>query len=380
MLRDRRTPHPLALAILFCLLAALPPSAWGLDAARPAAAAQVIGRISAIDAHARRLTVVSDAGISLQVTLGADTVLLRLAPGQTSLQGAQPLSYDELRTGDRVLVRAGRPVADGVDGPRQVLVMAQADLAAQEQQQQSAWRERGLSGTVTAIDAVHGQVLLRPAGLRLREPVTIDLGSATLRRYAEQSVRFADARPASLADMAVGNPMRVLGQRSADGTRYVAEQAVFGTFRALAASVESIDLAARRLTVKDLESRVRLMLVLAPDAIVRRLPAETAALLGAGGPPGARGPRPQSGGERHAGVAGRLPEEFAERLPAMSLDDLHKGDWVGAVVAPQAVDGATLTFNLLAGIEALAARTEAPGTALQVGLPAGLLDAALGVQ
>lgn len=374
----RRRPARFGLGLLAAaLLRAAPSLALGVEPPAPAALFQAVGQLSAVDGDTGQLTVVTDAGATLQVVVGAGTTLLRLAPGQTSLQGASALRVADLAKGDRVLVRGGTPLAGRVDGPRQVLVMARADLVAQEEQQQRAWRERGLSGTVTAVEPTLGQVLLRPAGLRLREPIVIELARATLRRYAEQSARFADARPATLAEVTVGDPMRVLGQRSPDGTRYVAEQAVFGAFRSLAAAVESVDVDTRSLVVKDLEKRTRLVLVLAPDASLRRLPPELAALSSAGASPRGSGQRPS---ERGAGGPGRAPEELAERLPTMPLSALRKGDWIGAVVAPAAVDGRTLAFNLLAGIEALATRSETPGAPVQVGLPAGVLDSALGVQ
>jgi hypothetical protein len=371
------------LAVSLCALLAFAPAAAALPDASPAAF-QAIGRIGALDPGAGHITVATDAGTTLLVSLGPGTALLRLVPGQTSLQGATPTTPAELVVGDRVLVRGGTLREGRLEQPRQVLVMARADLAAQEEQQQRAWRERGLSGTVSEVDVARNQVLLRPAGLRLRAPVTVDLARARLRRYAEQSARFADARAATLAEVRAGDQMRVLGQRDPDGARYVAEQAVFGSFRSLAASIESVDLGARSLVVKDLESQARHLLVLAPDARLRRLTPELAALSHAA-PAGGRAPdaRPaarETGAGQRGGGAGRAPDELTERLPALQLEELRKGDWVGAVVAPRDADGRTLTFHVLAGIEALATRSEAAGAPVQVGLPAGLLDSALGVQ
>ena len=66
------------------------------------------------------------------------------------------------------------------------------------------------------------------------------------RRYAPDSVRFSDAKPGSFADLKVGDQLRVLGEKNADGTRIKAEAIVSGSFRNIAGVIKSIDASAKR--------------------------------------------------------------------------------------------------------------------------------------
>ena len=68
----------------------------------------------------------------------------------------------------------------------------------------------------------------------------------TVRRYAPDSVKFADAQPASSADIAVVDQLRARGDRSADGGRLTAQDVVFGTFRTTLGTEEGIDRRIRR--------------------------------------------------------------------------------------------------------------------------------------
>lgn len=94
---------------------------------------------------------------------------------------------------------------------------------------------------------------------------------------------------------------------------------------------------------------------------------------GAGsGPPGGMGGRPAGG--RRGGM-----EDLVERMPSITLADLKKDDWVGAVVGRIDASGKAVAFNMLAGIEVFASRANRSG-GVDVGMPAGLLDGAMGMQ
>ena len=90
--------------------------------------------------------------------------------------------------------------------------------------------------------------------------------------------------------------------------------------------------------------------------------------MGMGGrAPGGSGPR-----------GGRGMDDIVDRMPVITLADLKKDDWVGAVVGRIDASGKAAAFNILAGIEAFASRANRSG-GVDVGMPAGLLDGALGV-
>jgi hypothetical protein len=71
-------------------------------------------------------------------------------------------------------------------------------------------------------------------------------------------------------------------------------------------------------------------------------------------------------------------EDMLDKMPIITVADLKKGDWVGAVVGRIDASGTGVAFNMLAGIDVFASRANRSG-GVDVGMPAGLLDGALGV-
>lgn len=374
----------------------------------------VLGQVESVDAAARTLKLKVEDGASLTVALAEKGTVMKVAPGEKSLQNAVPIGFDGIVAGDRVLVRGGARNEGRIEGALRVVVMAQSDLAARNESEQRAWRERGVSGTVISADPGNGEFILQaanraaPAAGAAAAPVTlvVDAKKATLHRYADTSVKFEDAKPAGIADMAAADQVRVLGARSEDGKRIAAERVVFGSFKTMALAIEKIDAATGQMSVKDLQSNQKFTISLVPGASIRKIPAEMAAMFGGGGrpggagmgggmgaapggarPEGARGQNPSTPpamgmGGRPAGGSGprggRGMDDLVERMPVITLAELKKDDWVGAVVGRIDASGKAAAFNILAGIEAFASRANRSG-GVDVGMPAGLLDGALGV-
>ena len=399
--------------------------ALGLSLAAAFATAQapatlsVLGQVESVDASARTLKLKTEDGTVLSVVLAEKGTVMKVAPGETSLQNAAPIGFDGISTGDRVLVRGGARNEGTVDGALRIVVMARTDLAARNESEQRAWRERGIAGTLVSADAQNGEFTLSvpnraapaapgaPAAPTTLVPTTlvVDAKKATLHRYADTSVKFDDAKPSSVAELLTGDQVRVLGQRSADGAKMTAERVVFGSFKTMALAIEKLDPATGQISVKDLESNRKFTITLVPGATIRRIPAEMAAMLGGGGrlgggmgagrpgaAPGAAAPegghapapggapamgmggRPMGGGPR----GGRGMEDIVERMPTITLADLKKDDWIGAVVGKADASGKAVAFTLLAGIDAFASRANRSG-GVDVGMPAGLLDGGFGV-
>lgn len=409
----------------FALLRLLAAAALAQPPAPAPAVLTVLGQIETVDAATRTVTMKLADGATVTVALAEKGTVVKVAPGETSLQNAAPIAFDAITTGDRVMVRGGTRAESRIEGALRVVVMAKTDLAARNEAEQRAWRERGVAGTVISADAANAQFILQtnaPAapptapGAAATAPtntVVVEAKNATIHRYADTSVRFDDARPATVADMAAADQARVLGTRSADGLKITAERVVFGSFSTKALAIEKIDAATGVISVKDLQSNQKFTITVVPGASIRRIPAEMAAMFagmsgGAGGgrpgmnggmgPGGARpeagrpagasgmgaGPGGASGapggmGGRPAGGRRGGMEDMVERMPAITLADLKKDDWVGAVVGRIDASGKAVAFNMLAGIEVFASRANRSG-GVDVGMPAGLLDGGMGMQ
>lgn len=389
----------------------------------------VLGQIETVDAATKTVTMRLADGATVTVALAEKGTVVKVAPGETSLQNAAPIAFDAITAGDRVMVRGGTRAESRIEGALRVVVMAKTDLTARNEAEQRAWRERGVVGTVISADAANGQFILQttapaaaPAAPGSSAPapsntIVVEAKKATIHRYADTSVKFDDARSATVADMAAADQVRVLGTRSADGLSITAERVVFGSFSTKALAIEKIDAATGVISVKDLQSNQKFTISVVPGASIRRIPAEMAAMFGgmsgggAGGRPGmnggmgAGGARPEGGrpagaggmgagaatgagpgapggmGGRPGGAGARRGgmEDVVERMPAITLADLKKDDWVGAVVGRIDASGKAVAFNMLAGIEVFASRANRSG-GVDVGMPAGLLDGAMGMQ
>ena len=71
------------------------------------AAESVLGQVEAVDVATRTLTIKTEGRVSLTVVLATRGTIVKVAPGETSLQNATPIAFDVITPGDRVMVRGG---------------------------------------------------------------------------------------------------------------------------------------------------------------------------------------------------------------------------------------------------------------------------------
>jgi co-chaperonin GroES (HSP10) len=331
-----------------------------------------VGAIKAITDDG--ITLASDSGEEIKVTLQDSARILRVAPGEKDLKNATPVQKQDLQVGDRILVR-GKPGPDGHSvSAAAVIVMKQADVASKRQQEKEDWQKRGVGGLVTAVDA-SGTITISVMSFSGTKTVAIHTRKDTvLRRYAPNSVKFDDARVAPLDQIRVGDQLRARGTKNSDGTELDAQEVVSGTFRNLAGQITAIDSAANTLTLKDAISKQTVVVRVTGDAQLRKVPPEFAQRIAmrlksgmAGGIPGAG--EAVGGGERTRGQGGRQfpggggggmggrgggPPDFQQmlnRMPPASLTDLEKGDVVMIVSTEGDGSGAVNAITLLAGVE-----------------------------
>ena len=297
-------------------------------------ASSVVGEAVALPAgDAGRLTVRKDGGGEVAVELAPTTACLRTRPGATSLEGATPVPATAIAVRDRVLVQ-GAPSEDGATiRARRIVVMARSDIEARREAEKQDWRRRGLAGVVTAVDPGAREMVVRSGRWAGTQTVVVTTAGrmVTFRRYAPGSVRFADARPGTFEDVKPGDQVRVLGDRSPDGTRVAAETVVSGTFRVVRGTAAAVDTGRGTLTV-DTGARgaSRVSVVVGPDTLVRRLPPPMVARLLSGAAPD--------------------PDEALERLPQASLDGLQKGEEIAALGPKEGDPGVLAAIKLVAWV------------------------------
>ena len=249
-------------------------------AERPFGQQNLIGTVTAIDAAAGKLTVRPDSGIAVTFVTNGSTSLRRVPPGETSLTKAETITFADIKTGDRVLVPGG--VTDANVAVKQVIVMAREAIAVQRDEQRSEWQARGVGGRITALDANKRQIIIQTRGRTNAEAVTVAVPeNAKILRYAEGSLRSEDAKPGTFADMRIGDQVRILGDRNADGGTITATEIVSGTIVRTFGTITNINSAANEVTVKNEQTGQTTVVVLAPKSVVRRLPPEVAQNLAA---------------------------------------------------------------------------------------------------
>src|SRR5215217_8126336 len=110
-----------------------------------------LGEVKSIDATAKQLTIKTDAGSEVIVSLNDKTTYKKLAPGEQSLTNATDVTFADLAEGDRVMAR-GTVSADQKSVPAvQVIVMTKGDLAKKQEAERLEWRRRGILGVITAV-------------------------------------------------------------------------------------------------------------------------------------------------------------------------------------------------------------------------------------
>lgn len=351
--------------------------------------ARAVGTIRNIQGDS--ITLVSDSGSEVTAKLAATTKILRVPPGEKDLKNAVPLQAQDLQAGDRVLVRGPGSLDGRSIAALAVIVMKQGDLSAKQQRDRDDWQKRGVGGLVTAVDTGSATITLSSGGFGAQRSIAIHASKDTvLRRYAVNSVRFDDARPAPLEQIKPGDQLRARGTRSADGAELNAEEIVSGTFRNIAGIVIAVDPAAGTMTVQDAIVKGKVVVKISSDSQMKKLPAEMAQRLamrlkgspskgengGAapqGSAPPAAGATPAAGSHMSRGPGALSGERengppdlqrVLSRLPESTLADVQKGDAV-MIVSTTSGDSATVTaITLLAGVDPILAAAPSQGASM----------------
>lgn len=352
----------------------------GVLAQAPAAARSTPLRGTVKSIEGSTLTLLTDAGQQMAVTVATGARIQRLAAGSTDLKTAVAAQLSDVAVGDRVLV-AGTAVDPSSFSASRLIVMKSGDIAQKHEAEQQDWQKRGTAGIVSALNSTSGTITVTSGTRKLQ----IGTDAKTIyRRYAGGSVRFEDAKPGTLGQIHPGDQLLARGAKSDDGASLQAEEIVSGSFQNLSGTLLSVDEAKHTVSLKDLASKHTVTVQLTPNSALHRLPPEAAARFAvrahaaAGSPGGAPAtakaaanpaanpvarPAPSSsadspgsarpGAEGHAG--GDLSQVVA-RLPAVPPSDLHAGDAVMIVAEQAANDTSNSTVvTLLAGVEPILA-------------------------
>ncbi len=354
----------------------------------PAPGSRVSGTVTAIAGNI--LTVKDDKGTESKVTVSDSARVLELPAGAKSLSAATPIKVSDIAVGDRILAKT---TPDGSNYTASTVVaMKHADIAKLQQRELQDWKTHGVNGIVKSVDPAALTITISTGNGPTAKTVVVQASKTTIiRRYAADSTKFDEAKPATLDQILPGDQLQAKGARSADGAELTADAIVAGTFHNIAGTVISVDAAANKVVVNDLvtkkpftvnvntDSQLHKLSPLMAQGIAMRLKGGAAA-AGAG-PPGAAtgGAAPASGNGAGAGggaaawqghaaganggqppAAGGAPgqrggdlQQALNRAPVLELADLKKGDAVMVLTTEGGTPGEATAVTLLAGVEPL---------------------------
>jgi hypothetical protein len=307
----------------------------------------------------------TDAGQEYAVNLEARATIRRIAAGETDVSKAAIVQIGDISVNDRVQARGK---ADGQTiAAMTIFLMSRSDVNKTQDAERADWDKRGVSGLVTAVSP--DSITIGVRSLTGVKPLVITLApNAVVRRYAPDSVNFADAKVSALPDIKSGDEVRARGNKVED--KMIAEEVVAGTFKTIAGVILAINLQENQMQVRDVDTKKTLTVKINKDSSVKKLqpqvaqtiasrlhPSADAADANKGGRGGGRG---RGQGDAGGGARGGADvTQLLDSSPTISLADLKAGD---AIVVSSTVGAAAdkvTAIKLLAGVEPILTK---PGT------------------
>lgn len=353
---------------------------------------RALGEVKVIDTAAKQLIIKTDAGSLVTVVLSDSTTFMRVAPGQTTLTNATKITFGEVAEGDRVMAMGKVSDDHKLVPARTLIVMTKADLAKKQEADRAEWKRRGILGIISAVKPETKEITITSRTMAGPQTITIPISEKVeLRRYAPDSIKFADAQTAKFDELKVGDQLRALGERDAAGNVFTAEKVVTGSFKTVAGVISAIDAATGELKINDLQTKQPLTIVVKQDAVLRKFPAAGemggglmmvrpgggAAGSQAAAGPGAGAAGSGTGGGARMGAGGGNVQEMFERLPTIALSDVKVGDTIivsstkGAdpsrLTAISLISGADTLLNMLAARQPQASGQTTPNPAAGLG-------------
>lgn len=335
--------------------------------AAPAAVSQ-LGTVKSISGNT--VTIATDKGQTVTVNVAPGAKVYQLAVGSTDLKTAKPGQLSDVAVGDRTLVTGKAGDTQDTLNAIRVILMKSSDIAQMQAQQQADWKANGVGGIVSTVDPASGTITITSGTKKL----TISTTSKTdFKRFAGDSVKYQDAKPGKITDIQPKDQLQARGEKSADGLSVQAVEVISGSFENLSGQLLSVDVAAGKITLKDLATKKIVTVNVTPNSNIRNMPAMAATRFAGGGAGGGqRGGGSSAGGDSARRSAGADLSQMIARFPAITLADLKKDDAVMIVASdPAAGSNAATAVTVLSGVDAILTANPNGGMDLSMSLSGG---------
>lgn len=314
----------------------------------------------------------------IEIVLNDKTEFKRVSAEKPSLTTATAATLADIAAGDKVAASC-LATADGKSlWGRTVYLMTKSDISQKAAKETAEWRTRGIAGKVATVNSQTNQIVVEMTSMMGATKLTLTPKTdAKFMRYSSDSIKFADAKTSSLAEIKTGDQIRALGDKSTDGTAFAAEMILTGAFRQSAGTVKSIDVAKSEVVIKDMATNKDVTIAFGDAILLKRFPPDMAERMagmqmpGAARPPGQQGqgqvvvqqgppsgPPPTGGqpsgpgrimgGPRGAGGM----DDMLERLPNITAADLKVGETIAILTSGSSIGADKVkAIKLIAGVE-----------------------------
>ena len=320
---------------------------------------------------------------AIDVVITDKTLFKKVQPDNPKLASAADSNLSEIGVGDKLLV-TGEVAADKKSVPaKTIYLMTKSAIAEKQTKESEQWKTRGISGRVTNLNFEKNEITVAVRNVTGETNIVISpKDNSKILRYADNSIKYSEAKPSNIKEIFVGDSVRALGDKSADGATLKAEEIISGSFQTVGGKVKSIDAAKNEVVIEDLKTKKDITIIVGENSTLKKFPAEMAqrmAQFQAGGgnggmrppqgttppsnaaanqtnPPSADGQqtpgqRGMGSGGGGRGMRGGDINEMFERLPVITVADLKAGDMI-AVSSTKTNDASKITaIRLLAGVE-----------------------------
>lgn len=316
---------------------------------------------------------------AIDVLISDSTAFKKVPPDNPKLAAAVETTIEEIGVGDKVLV-TGEVSADKKSLPaKTVYLMTKSEIAEKQAKESEQWRARGISGRVMNLNFEKKEITIAVRNFTGETNVVITpKENVKFLRYAPDSIKYSEAKPSNITEIFIGDVVRALGDKGAEGTAFKAEEIISGAFQTVGGKVKSVDAANNKVVIEDIKTKKDVTVVVSNSSTLKKFPEEMAQRMaqfqmmqasggmrppqgnqqnnqqsGQTNPPNNEGRtpgQPGAGGGGGRGMRGDINEMF-ERLPVITVADLKEGDMI-AVSSTKTDNPLKITaIRLLAGVE-----------------------------
>jgi hypothetical protein len=324
----------------------------------PSQLSSVMGTVAVVDKSAKTISIKTDQNGTIAIKANDSTACLRVPAGAQSLDKATTILFDDITTGDRVLARGSK--SQDEFAALRIVVLSKEEVSKKRERDLAEWRTRGIAGVVKALNPATSEINIELRGTTPASLIAINASGSQFRRYTTSAINFEDTKQSNFGEVAVGDQLRALGDKSADGKSFKAEAVVSGSFKTIGATVTAVDLQSGQISAATLDQKKPIQIATLKESLVRRIPAASV---------------PAVAQRARANQAAEV-QQLIEALPVVALSDLKVGDVISITGIREKDDAHMTAIKLVAGIDAvLRAMAPQAGRPQAVRLSAGLPNA-----